>query len=54
MDKIRITIWNEGRHEQKDEAVKKVHPKGMHAQFAGSPTPNAVSKAEPISPIQPE
>lgn len=29
-DKIRVTVWNEFRHERKNEAVKKVYPDGMH------------------------
>ncbi len=29
--KINVTIWNEFRHERKNEAVKKIYPDGMHA-----------------------
>jgi trehalose utilization protein len=32
--KIRVTIWNEFRHERKNEAVKKVYPEGMHVTIA--------------------
>jgi trehalose utilization protein len=32
--KIRVTVWNEFRHEKKHEAVKKVYPKGIHAVIA--------------------
>ncbi len=32
--KIRVTVWNEGRHEKKNETVKKVYPKGMHVVIA--------------------
>lgn len=32
--KIRVTVWNEGRHEKKNEIVKKVYPNGMHAVIA--------------------
>ncbi len=28
-NQLRVTIWNEGRHEQIHEAVKKVYPEGM-------------------------
>jgi len=28
--KIRVTVWNEFRHEKKNEAVRKVYPDGMH------------------------
>ncbi|MDD2707969.1 MAG: ThuA domain-containing protein [Verrucomicrobiae bacterium] len=31
---IRVTIWNEFRHEKKNEAVKKLYPAGMHATLA--------------------
>lgn len=27
---IRVTVWNEGRHEQKHPAVQKVYPNGLH------------------------
>jgi len=27
---IRVTIWNEFRHEKENEGVKKVYPKGLH------------------------
>lgn len=33
-DKIRVTVWNEGRHEKKDENVKKIYPLGMHTVIA--------------------
>jgi trehalose utilization protein len=35
-EKIRITVWNEGRHEKTHDAVKKVYPKGMHAVIAAA------------------
>jgi len=31
---IRVTVWNEGRHEKTHEAVKRVYPDGMHAVIA--------------------
>jgi trehalose utilization protein len=31
---IRVTIWNEGRHEKSNEAVRKVYPEGMHQAIA--------------------
>ena len=33
-DKIRVTVWNEYRHEKTDEAIGKLYPKGMHGQIA--------------------
>ena len=29
-DKIRVTVWNEGRHETLDELVAKTYPDGIH------------------------
>lgn len=31
---IKVTIWNEFRHEKKNEKVKSVYPNGMHAAIA--------------------
>ncbi len=31
---IRVTVWNEGRHEKKNEAIAKIYPKGMHGAIA--------------------
>lgn len=33
-EKIRVTVWNEFRHEKTDEAVKKHYPQGMHKTIA--------------------
>src|SRR6185295_5574950 len=33
-DKIRVTIWNEFRHEKKNKAVQKHYPDGIHAAIA--------------------
>ena len=32
---IRVTVWNEFRHEKENEAVKAVYPNGMHEVIAG-------------------
>ena len=32
--KIRVTVWNEFRHEQKDAKVQEVYPKGIHQAIA--------------------
>jgi len=32
--KIRVTVWNEGRHEKTHEAVKAVYPDGIHMVIA--------------------
>lgn len=31
---MRVTVWNEYRHEIEDEAIAEVYPKGMHAVIA--------------------
>jgi trehalose utilization protein len=32
---IRVTVWNEGRHEKQHEAVRNVYPDGIHTVIAG-------------------
>lgn len=32
--KLRITVWNEGRHEKSNETIKKIYPDGMHGAIA--------------------
>ncbi len=34
MSTIRVTVWNEFRHEKSNEKVKEVYPQGMHAVIA--------------------
>ncbi len=34
-EKIRVTVWNEGRHEKRDAAGLKIYPRGMHTVIAG-------------------
>jgi trehalose utilization protein len=34
-DRIRVTIWNEFRHERLNAAVKKIYPHGIHAVIGG-------------------
>jgi len=31
---LRVTVWNENVHDQHQESVKKIYPKGMHAPIA--------------------
>ena len=30
MSKIRVTVWNEFRHERNNEGVRKIYPEGLH------------------------
>ncbi len=34
MSALRVTVWNEGRHEKSNPAVQKVYPDGMHTVIA--------------------
>ena len=34
MSNVNVTVWNEFRHEKKNEAVKKLYPDGIHAIIA--------------------
>jgi trehalose utilization protein len=36
---IRVTIWNEGRHEQKNAKVAEVYPQGIHGAIASGLEP---------------
>ncbi len=33
-DRVRVTVWNEGRHEQKNKTVQKIYPQGIHQAIA--------------------
>ena len=33
-DKIRVTVWNEGRHEKKSAEIARVYPRGIHGALA--------------------
>jgi len=35
-NRVRVTVWNEFRHEKKHEVVAKVYPEGMHTVIAES------------------
>jgi trehalose utilization protein len=35
-DKIRVTVWNEGRHEKKSPEIAKIYPRGIHGAIAES------------------
>ena len=36
MSKIRVTVWNEFRHEREDEQIKRIYPEGMHEVIAST------------------
>ena len=33
-DSIRVTVWNEFRHEKKNEKVAQIYPEGIHGAIA--------------------
>ena len=33
MSKIRVTIWNEFRHEKTNDVVRSIYPEGLHAEI---------------------
>jgi len=38
-NQIRVTVWNEGRHEKTHEAVRSVYPEGIHTAIANGLKP---------------
>jgi trehalose utilization protein len=34
MTKIRVTVWNEFRHERENEAIRSIYPEGIHGAIA--------------------
>jgi trehalose utilization protein len=40
-EKIRVTVWNEYRHEKSSPQIAKIYPKGMHGAIAGFLKANA-------------
>jgi trehalose utilization protein len=53
-DTIRVTVWNEFRHEKSHEAVRKVYPEGLHAAIAGHLNKQAGMKARLAALDDPE
>ena len=36
MQELRLTVWNEFRHEKENEGVRKIYPQGIHGQLAAT------------------
>jgi len=51
---IRVTVWNEGVHEKKHEAVRKVYPDGIHAVIAAALGAEADIEARTATLEEPE
>ena len=43
MSKIKVTIWNEFRHEKTDAEVKKLYPNGMQSRPSSQRPSNSSS-----------
>jgi trehalose utilization protein len=53
-NKIRVTVWNEFRHEKKNEAVKKIYPEGIHATIANALSAHADMSVRTATLDEPE
>jgi trehalose utilization protein len=51
---IRVTVWNEFRHEKTNETVKAVYPDGMHVEIAGGLRENGLSEIRYALQDEPE
>lgn len=51
---IRVTVWNEYRHEQEDEAYRRVYPEGIHGAIAAGLTAHATFTVATATLDQPE
>ncbi|MHB1296467.1 MAG: ThuA domain-containing protein [Anaerolineae bacterium] len=52
--KLRVTVWNEYRHEVRDEAIGKLYPEGIHGQIAKFLSANADMELRTATLDQPE
>ena len=46
-DKIRVTVWNEGRHEKTSPEIAKVYPQGIHGAIASPCAANPALRCVP-------
>jgi trehalose utilization protein len=53
-NKIKVTVWNEFRHEKKNDAVKKIYPNGIHSTIASALAENADMAARTATLDDPE
>ncbi len=53
-NRIRVTVWNEYRHEKTHEAVAKVYPEGIHGQIAKFLKANADMEVRTATLDEPE
>jgi trehalose utilization protein len=53
-EKIKVTVWNEGRHEKKSEKIRKVYPQGIHGAIAEGLRANADMEVRTATLDEPE
>ena len=53
-ERIRVTVWNENRHEKTDPRVAKVYPQGIHGAIAGLLTESGELEARTATLDEPE
>lgn len=51
---IRVTVWNEGRHEQKNAAVRAIYPTGIHGTLCDFLNARPAIEAAPAVMDEPE
>ena len=49
---IRVTVWGENVHEQKNKVVAEVYPKTMHGTIAAVPEHRKTASPPPPSPCR--
>ena len=54
MAKIRVTVWNEYRHEKVSKEIAELYPKGIHGQIASFLSPNADLEVRTATLDEPE
>ena len=53
-EKIKVTIWNEFRHEKQDEEVKEIYPDGIHNAIAEQLEPEKKYEVKTATLDEPE
>jgi len=50
----RVTVWNEGRHEKKNEKVRQIYPNGIHNALADALRSKGLSEVRTATLDEPE
>ncbi len=54
MEKLRVVVWNEGRHEKSDAAIKSIYPDGIHGAIVNALNRNGSIAASAATLDDPE